>query len=64
MTGVYLFHEDLVGCFVAEAFSGTMVEAMHGKRDVLGGDGVERGFLRKELPDKSVHVLVDTAFPG
>ena len=64
MTGVNLFHEDLVGCFVAEAFSGTMVEAMHGEGDVLVRDAIERHRFREELADESVPVLVGTTLPG
>ena len=47
-----------------EAFSGAMIEAMHGESDVLTGDGIETQFLRKELPDESVHVLIGPALPG
>ena len=63
MTRVYLFHKDLVRRFEAEAFSGTVVEPMHGEFDVIRGDGFESHLLRKELTDEAVHVLVGTALP-
>ena len=53
-----------MGRFEAEAFSGAVIEAVHGEGDVLGCDGIEAHFLWKELTDKSVHVFVGTALPG
>jgi hypothetical protein len=64
MTRVQLPHEDLVGCLEAEAFSGAVVETMHGELDVFAGNGFEAHFLREELADQAVHVLVGTALPG
>jgi hypothetical protein len=63
MTGVYLHHKDLVWCFESEAFSGSVIESVHGEVDVLAGDVIEGHFLWEELPDESVHVLVGTTFP-
>ena len=48
----------------AEAFSGAMIESMHGKCNLLRRDGIETHLLRKELSDQAVHVLVGSAFPG
>ena len=53
-----------MGCSETEAFSGAMIEAVHGKSDVLTGDGIETQFLRKELPDEPAHVLVGPTLPG
>lgn len=50
-------------CFEAEAVSGAVVEAMHGKSGVLSSDRVETHLLREELSDEAVHVLVGAAFP-
>lgn len=51
-------------CFEAEALSGSMVEVMHGDRDVLFGNGIEAHFLWEEFADEAVHVLVGAPFPG
>jgi len=59
-----MLHEDLVWCFEAEAFSGSVVETVHSEGDVLGHDGVETHFLREELADQAVHVLVGATLPG
>jgi hypothetical protein len=58
-----VLHEDLVWCFEAEAFSRSVIEAVHSEGDVLGSDGVETHFLREELADKAVHVLVGATLP-
>ncbi len=47
----------------AEAFSGAMVESMHGEYNLLSSDGIETELLGEELSDEAVHVLVGTAFP-
>lgn len=59
-----MLHEDLVGCFEAEAFSGSVVEAVHSEGDVLGRDGVEAHLFREELADQAVHVLISPTLPG
>jgi len=41
-----------------------MVEAMHGKGDLMRSDGIEAQLLRKELSDEAVHVLVGATLPG
>ena len=53
-----------MGRFEVEAFSGTVVKAVHSEGDVIVGDGIEAHFLWKELADQAVHVLVGTPFPG
>lgn len=53
-----------MGCFEAEAFSWSVIEAVHGEGDVLGSDGVETHLLREELADQAIHVLVCTTLPG
>ena len=45
-----------MGCFEAEAFSGAVVETVHGELDVCAGDGLEAHLLREELADEPVHV--------
>jgi len=40
-----------------------MVEFIGSERDLCLSDGIERHFLRKELPDEAVHVLVGAALP-
>ena len=50
-------------CSVAEAFSGAVVEAMHGQFDIVCGDEFESHLLREELANQTVHVLVGTALP-
>jgi len=51
-------------CFVAEAFSGSVIEAVRHEGDVLGGDVIEGHFLWKELADEAVHVFVGAPLPG
>jgi hypothetical protein len=53
-----------VWCSEAEAFPGAVIQSMHRQGDVFFCDGSEAHFLRKELPDQPVHVLVGAAFPG
>ena len=50
--------------FEAEAFSGTVIEVMHRKGDLMGSDGIEAQLLREELSDEVIHVLVGAALPG
>ncbi len=51
-------------CPVAEAFSGPVVESMHGQFDILGGDEFESHFFfREKLANQSVHVFVGAALP-
>ncbi len=40
-----------------------MIEAVHGKGDVLCGDGIEAHFLWEELADEAVHILVGASLP-
>lgn len=40
-----------------------MVESMHGEVNLTRGDGIETQFLRKELSNEAVHVLVCTTLP-
>ena len=58
ITRVWLLHKDLVGHFEAEAFSGVVIESMHGEGNLTWGDGIEAQVPRKELSDYAVHVLV------
>ena len=44
-----------MGCFVAEAFSGTVIEAVRHDGDVIEGH-----LFWKELADEAVHVFVAT----
>ena len=48
---------------VSEAFSGAVVEVMHGQFDLLRGDGFEGHLLWKELANQPIHVLVGAALP-
>ena len=48
----------------AEAFSGAVIQSMHGEFDVLLGDFQEGHFLWEELADQAIHVLVGPALPG
>ncbi len=48
---------------VAEAFSGPVIELMHGQFDIVCGDELEGHLLWKKLANQSVHVLVGTALP-
>ena len=50
--------------FEAEAFSGAVIEAVHSEGDLVRSDGVEAHFLREELANQAVHILVRTALPG
>lgn len=52
-----------MGCFVAEAFSGSVIEAVRHEGDVLVGDVVEGHLLWKELANEAVHVFVGTPLP-
>ena len=56
-------HKDLVRSFETEAFSGAVVEAMHGMSDVIFGDRVKAHLLGKELPDQATHVFVGSPLP-
>ena len=57
-------------CFVAEAFSGSVIETVGHEGDVLDGDAIEGHFLWKELANEAVHgprpprIFVGTTFPG
>ena len=53
-----------MGRFVAEAFSGTVVEAIHREFDVFRCNGFESPLFREELSDEAVHFFVGTAFLG
>ena len=48
---------------ITEAFSGAVIELMHGQFDIVFGDEFEGHFLWKKLANQSVHVLVGTALP-
>ena len=50
-------------CLEAEAFSGSVIQSMHGEFDVLLGDFQEGHFLWEELADQAIHVLVGAALP-
>ncbi len=47
----WLFEKDLVRRFVAERFSGAIVEPLHNMTDVLVRDGSKVMFLREVLSD-------------
>jgi hypothetical protein len=49
--------------FEAQAFSGSMIEAMHDEGNVFGCDGIDAHFLWEELTDEPVHVFICTALP-
>ena len=53
-----------MGCFEAEAFSWSVIEAVGHEGDVLFGDIVERHLLGEELADEPVHVFIGAALPG
>lgn len=38
-----------MGCFETEAFSGSVIETIGGEDELVGGDGLEAHFPRKEL---------------
>ena len=61
MSRVSLYHKDLVRYFEAEAFSGTVVEAMCSPLNVVRREGLEAHFLWEELPDEAVPILVGAA---
>lgn len=48
----------------AEAFSGPVIESLHGEGDLLGLDGIEAAFLGEVLTHQAVGVLVGAALPG
>ncbi len=50
--------------FEAEAFSGTVIEAMHGEGNLVKDNGIEAHFLLEELANQAVHILVRAALPG
>jgi len=50
-------------CFVAEAFSGSVIEAVRHEGYVVDGDVIEGHLLWEELADEAVHVFVGTTFP-
>ena len=41
-----------------------MIQSLDGELDVVRGDFPEGHFLREELPDQAVHVLVGATLPG
>jgi hypothetical protein len=41
MAQAQLVHRDFMRCFVAEAFSGSVIEAVRHEGDVLDGDVIE-----------------------
>ena len=47
----------------AEAFSGPVIELVHGEFDIASGDFAEGHFLREELSNEAIHVLVGPALP-
>jgi hypothetical protein len=47
-----------------EAFSRTVIEAVHRESDLVRRNGIEAHLLREELANQAVHVLVRAAFPG
>lgn len=49
--------------FEIEAFSGTVIEALHGECELVRGNGIEAHLLRKELANQAVHILVRITFP-
>ena len=49
--------------FEPQAFSGAVIEPIHGQLDVRYSDAIKVHFLRKELANQTVHVFVCTAFP-
>ena len=51
-------------CFEAEAFSGTVIEAVHSEGNLVRGNGIEAHPLREERANQAVHILVRAAFPG
>ena len=63
MTRVYLLHKYFVRRLKDGAFSGPVIQSMHGEFDVLPGDFPEGHFLWEERPDESSHILVGTTLP-
>jgi len=63
MTREQLPHKQLTRRSETEAFSGSVIQSMHRKRDVFFRDGLEVHLLWKELSDQPVHILVGAAFP-
>lgn len=56
--------EHLIGRFEARAFSGAIVEFVHGLSHLVIGDVAEISALGKVLPDQAVGILVGAALPG
>jgi hypothetical protein len=50
-----------MGYLEPKALSGTVIEAIHGKRDVPLRDAIECHFLWEELSNQIVHILIRTA---
>ena len=49
--------------FEVEAFSGSVIEAVHGEGDLVRGNGIKAHLVREELANQAVHILVRAAFP-
>ncbi len=49
--------------FEAEAFSGSVIEAVNGEGDIFRRDGIEVHFFGEELPDEPVHILIGPSLP-
>ena len=51
-------------CFVAQAFSGPVVEEVLGQGYLIVGHFFQLAVLGKELTDQAIEVFVGAAFPG
>ena len=51
-------------CFIAQAFSGPVVEAVLGQGYLLVSDFLQLAVFGEELTDQAVQVIIGAAFPG
>jgi hypothetical protein len=53
-----------VWCFIAQAFSGLVVETVLGQGYLLVSDFFQLAVFGEELTDQAVQVFIGAAFPG
>src|SRR5919108_2876056 len=56
--------EHIKGCFEAQGFTGSEIQARHSKIHFLVGDLLEVTLLRKVLSEQTIGVFIGTTFPG
>ena len=57
-------HKHLMGRFEPETFTGSVVESVHGKFNLLLCNGIETTLLGEVLADKSIKVFIGSPLPG